>query len=202
MEHYLVVLSVTGLAVISPGADFVMVSRNSCLHGRRAGVLSALGIAVSCWVHVGYALFLLAGARAVVPGLLLYVRIAGALYLAHVGLRNMRAGPALEDGGAGDCVLSGARSFASGFLTNVLNPKTALFVVSLYTQVIGPGSTLGQALVCGAMISLLHLLWFALVACALSHDVARAWVLGHAGLFNRVIGGVLLAVAVALLVTI
>lgn len=198
MEHYLVVLAVTALAVISPGADFAMVSRNSCVHGRGSGILCALGIAASCWVHVTYAVFFLATVQTMVPGILLYVRVAGALYLAYAGLRTMRSGPALEDGPKAGRTLSAARSFMSGCLTNALNPKTAVFVISLYTQVIGPRSTVSYALLCGATISFLHLLWFVVVSCGLSHESARAWVLSHATAFNRAIGGVLLAIAVSL----
>ncbi|MET4727496.1 threonine/homoserine/homoserine lactone efflux protein [Lysobacter enzymogenes] len=56
MQELLAVVTITSLAVISPGPDFAMVSRNSLLQSRRAGVLTALGIALGVWVHVGYTL--------------------------------------------------------------------------------------------------------------------------------------------------
>ncbi|NVN11090.1 LysE family translocator [Nguyenibacter vanlangensis] len=198
MAHYLIVLAVTSLAVISPGADFAMVSRNSFLHGRRSGVLSAFGIAVSCWIHVFYAVFFLATVQGVVPDLLTYVRFAGAAYLAYAGMRTMRSGLAIEDDDGARPAVSASQSFLAGFLTNALNPKTAVFVISLYTQVIGPHSTVQYALLCGATISLCHLVWFVLVSYGLSRSATRRWVMARAAGFNRVIGAILLLIGASL----
>lgn len=199
MEQYSIVFGITILAVISPGADFAMVSRNSFIHGRRSGMLSALGIGVSCWVHIFYTIFFLAAMQKLVPDLLLYVRFAGAAYLVYAGLTTMLSGDAVEAVATGAPGLSKARAFMSGFLTNALNPKTAVFVISLYTQLIGPHSTLAYALFCGATISLCHLIWFIFVSLNLSRQTARAWVLRHAAIFNRIIGAVFLCIAASLL---
>ncbi|WP_166800768.1 LysE family transporter, partial [Pseudomonas aeruginosa] len=56
MTELLAFLTITVLAVISPGADFAMVSRNSLLYSRRAGLLTALGIGAGVTVHVGYSI--------------------------------------------------------------------------------------------------------------------------------------------------
>ncbi|MEK1866892.1 MAG: LysE family transporter, partial [Ensifer adhaerens] len=56
MTELLAVVTITIFAVISPGPDFAMVTRNSLLLSRRAGVLTALGIAAGVWVHVAYTL--------------------------------------------------------------------------------------------------------------------------------------------------
>lgn len=198
MNRYLIVLTVTFLAVISPGADFAMVSRNSCIHGRRSGVLSAIGIAISCWVHVSYAVFFLTSIQSVVPYFLLYIRFAGAAYLAYAGIRTMTSGLSIEDGNGSAQALSSCKSLLSGFMTNALNPKTAVFIISLYTQVIGPHSTILFAMLCGATISFCHLAWFVLVSYGLSQAATRSWVMSHAILFNRVIGSILLMIGAAL----
>ena len=56
MTEWIAVITITLLAVISPGADFALVSRNSLLLSRRAGVLTALGISLGVLIHVGYTL--------------------------------------------------------------------------------------------------------------------------------------------------
>lgn len=61
----------------------------------------------------------------------------------------------------------------SGFLTNALNPKTCLFVVSLFMQVIDPHTALPAQLGYGAFIALAHVAWFGLVACFLSSPAVR-----------------------------
>ena len=199
MEQYAIVLGITVLAVISPGADFAMVSRNSFIHGRQSGMLSALGIGTSCWVHIFYTIFLLAAMQKLLPNLLLYVRFAGAAYLAYVGLTTMLSGASVETVSTDVTNLNSARSFMSGFLTNALNPKTAVFVISLYTQLIGPHSSLAYALFCGATISLCHLVWFVIVSISLSQQTARTWVLRHVVVFNRIIGTILLCIAASLI---
>ena len=88
--------------------------------------------------------------------------------------------------------------FLSGFLTNALNPRAAVFVISLYTQVIGPQGTSRYALLCGATISLCHLVWFLPVACGLSQGIVRRWVKRHARAFNRMIGAALLLIGTSL----
>jgi threonine/homoserine/homoserine lactone efflux protein len=85
------IFGITWLAVISPGADFAMISRNSFLHGRRAGMLAALGIAISCWFHVFYAVFGLTVMERLFPHLLNIVKIAGAAYLVYVGAATAMA---------------------------------------------------------------------------------------------------------------
>ncbi len=90
------IFGITWLAVISPGADFAMISRNSFLHGRRAGMLAALGIAISCWFHVFYAVFGLTVMERLFPHLLNIVKIAGAAYLVYVGAATALARPAIR----------------------------------------------------------------------------------------------------------
>lgn len=57
MDEVIVVGLITVLAVISPGQDFAMVTRNSYIHGRKVGLASAIGIAAGVQVHVFYTLF-------------------------------------------------------------------------------------------------------------------------------------------------
>ena len=56
MQELFAVAAITLLAVVSPGGDFAMVTRNSYLYGRRAGIFTAIGIAAAVWIHVGYTL--------------------------------------------------------------------------------------------------------------------------------------------------
>jgi hypothetical protein len=65
-ERASLIFGITWLAVISPGADFAMISRNSFLRAPR-GNAAALGIAISCWFHVFYAVFGLTVGTAVSP---------------------------------------------------------------------------------------------------------------------------------------
>ena len=86
----------------------------------------------------------------------------------------------------------------TGFLTNALNPKTTLFVVSTFTQVVGPDTALWQQVGYGLFMSLAHLGWFGLVAMFFSHERLRAAMLRWQKVLNRTIGSVLVGLGVTL----
>ena len=81
MTEILAVMLITVLAVISPGPDFAMVTRNSYLFGRQAGLLTALGIALGVQVHVAYTMLGVAVLVEHSPKILLTVKLIGAAYL-------------------------------------------------------------------------------------------------------------------------
>ncbi|WP_319243968.1 LysE family transporter [uncultured Propionivibrio sp.] len=195
------VITVTLLAVISPGADFAMVTRNSMLRSRRAGLFTACGIALGVLVHVTYAIagvsLLMAHATVLLP----LIRAAGAAYLVYLGIGMLRARPADPGSPAPvSAALSDAAALRIGFLTNALNPKTTLFIISLFTQVIAPQTPLAIRLAYGAFMSLAHLVWFMLVACAFSSAAAQAIASRCRHLIERAIGLVLVALGLALAV--
>ncbi len=193
----LAVASITILAVVSPGADFAMVTRNSMLASRRAGVFSAVGIALGVWLHVGYALLGLAWLLAQSPWWFFALKVLGAAYLLYLGLGMLGSRPQAGDGAAG-LALADWAALRSGLLTNALNPKTTLFVLSLFSQVIHPATPLWLQLAYGAFMSLAHLLWFALVACAFSSQAARGLVARYRHRIEQAIGAVLVLLAVVL----
>ncbi len=137
LAEALAVASITLLAVISPGPDFAMVTRNSYLFGRRTGLLCALGIALGVQVHVCYTMFGVAMLIEHAHGWLTAVKLLGAAYLIWIGIKTLTQ-PHAADGGytRGAQASSNWASLRMGFLTNALNPKTTLFVVSTYTQVV------------------------------------------------------------------
>ena len=102
MTELLAFLTITVLAVISPGADFAMVSRNSLLYSRRAGLLTALGIGAGVTVHVGYSIL---GVGVLVReslALFTALKLAGAAYLVFLGLRMLLARDHGEIGAGAD----------------------------------------------------------------------------------------------------
>lgn len=86
----------------------------------------------------------------------------------------------------------------TGFLTNALNPKTTLFVVSTFTQVVGEDTGLWQQAYYGLFMSAAHLGWFALVALFFSHEQLRTAMLRWQKVLNRGIGSVLIGLGVTL----
>ncbi|MBB1633668.1 LysE family translocator [Cupriavidus sp. UME77] len=203
LTELLAVATITVLAVISPGPDFAMVMRNSFVHGRKAGLLCALGIALGVQVHVFYTMFGVALLMEHAHNLLTVVRLLGAAYLIWIGIQTLRkrapdpnAPPLGAD--AGTPALTALGALKMGFLTNALNPKTTLFVVSTYTQVVNAQTPLAVQFGYGLFMSLAHLAWFGLIACCFSTPALRAAMLRRQRWLDRAIGSVLLALGVAL----
>lgn len=191
------VATITLLAVISPGADFAMVTRNSMLLSRRAGVLTSVGISLGVLVHVAYSLLgvgLIIARSPLLFGLLKYL---GAGYLVWLGVGMLRSGPAAENCAVRP-VLSDRAALRVGFLTNATNPKTTLFVVSLFAQVISPATSLAVQVGYGLFMSLAHLTWFILVAVAFSSASAQRVAAMARVHVERGIGLVLLVLGLAL----
>lgn len=123
---------------IVPGPDMLYVIARSANQGRRAGLASALGIAGGCIVQTTLVALGLAGILAAVPLAYEVVKFVGAGYLIYLGIRcilsrqNMLAAqPQMEQTDLW-------RVFAQGVLTNVLNPKVALFFLAFLPQFTSP----------------------------------------------------------------
>jgi len=200
MTELIAVITITLLAVISPGPDFAMVTRNSLMLSRRAGVLTALGIGLGVLVHVTYTL--------VGVGLLIQqslwlfnaIKLVGAAYLVYLGLKMLLAKPAGALADSAVAPLSDMAALRTGFLTNVLNPKTTVFIVSLFMQVVRPDTPLAVQIGYGAFISVAHMAWFALVALCFSAGAVRDRLLAVRHWIDRAFGGLLVGFGVLLAV--
>ena len=191
MTELLAVITITIFAVISPGPDFAMVTRNSLLLSRRAGVLTAIGIAFGVWVHVAYTL--LGVGLLIRQSLLLFtvLKLVGAAYLIWLGISMLRAKPAKAAASTERVAFSGLGALRMGFLTNALNPKTTIFVVSLFMQVVQPTTALSVQMAYGAFISAAHLIWFAIVALFFSSPTVRLRLLTFRHWIDRAFGALL-----------
>jgi RhtB (resistance to homoserine/threonine) family protein len=193
------VISITLLAVLSPGADFAMVTRNSMLVSRRVGLFTAIGIALGVLVHVSYSMLGIGLLISQSIVLFNFIKLAGAVYLIYLGIRMLRAKRNTPQSATSAPVrLSAAAALRVGFLTNALNPKTTLFVVALFTQVIQPETPVLIQLAYGAFMSVAHLVWFILVAYAFSSEAARTLVGASQHLIERAIGAVLVTLGIGL----
>ncbi|MEV7674438.1 LysE family transporter [Streptomyces sp. NPDC088752] len=201
MGQLVAVAVITVLAVISPGADFAMTVRNSYLYGRTAGVLAAVGIALGVLVHVTYTMLGVGLLVSRSPALFTAMKLIGAAYLVCIGYKTFvtraRVDVDLSDGEG----LSKAGALRTGFLTNALNPKTMLFVLSTYTQVVSADTPVPQQIGYGLFMSFAHLVWFALTALLFSRQGLRDRLLRRQTVLNKAIGAVLVGLGVVLALT-
>ena len=122
---------------VTPGPDMLYVVARSVGEGRAAGVISSLGIAAGSLVHTMAVALGLAGLLRAVPIAFEIVKWAGAAYLIWLGVRALRARQSATEHVS---VLPASRwaIFGQGMLTNVLNPKVALFFLAFLPQFVDP----------------------------------------------------------------
>jgi threonine/homoserine/homoserine lactone efflux protein len=133
------------LVNLTPGPDMLFVAGSSAVHGRRAGVLAALGVGAGCLLHVALAAVGLSALLAASATAFAVVKWVGAAYLVWVGVSMLRArartdAPAADRPAGAALAQSASRVFWQGAWTNALNPKVALFFLAFLPQFIVPGA--------------------------------------------------------------
>lgn len=186
------------LAVASPGPDFAIVLRQSLAHGRRTAIWTALGVGTAIMLHVAYSLF---GLGLLIRGSELWfslVKFAGAAYLAWIGVQAFRAQPRTEEAIGGGAPPATRGAFATGFLTNALNPKATLFFISLFALVVSPQTPKPVQAAFGLWMAVATAAWFSLVAVVFAQESVRRPFLRHGHWIDRALGVVFLAFAASL----
>lgn len=202
LPELLQVGSISLLAVMSPGPDFAMVSRNALSFSRRAAVFSALGLGTGIIFHSSLCISGVAFLLVNFPMLYKAIKIAGALYLLWIGYQSLRAGASsmLVEGEKVERKMGAGEAFRLGFFTNALNPKATLFVFSLFTQIVGPETSIGVQALMGTELAGITFAWFSFIAIFLTQSWVRSFLSGVERYINRVLGVVLISCGVYLMV--
>jgi RhtB (resistance to homoserine/threonine) family protein len=201
MEYLAIIGTVTIihlLAVISPGPDFIVACRNSLTYSRKTGIWTAVGFGIGIIVHIFYSL---AGLALVISkSILLFnvIKFLGAGYLIYIGLKSILSKSSAIDLGEQDKKddISPLAAIKIGFLTNALNPKATLFFLSLFTLVISPETPMPIMIVISAIMVINTMLWFSLVAVFLTQKRIRLIFERSQGVFNKTLGGLLIALGI------
>jgi threonine/homoserine/homoserine lactone efflux protein len=141
--HAYPVFVLTGILLnLTPGQDTMFIIGRSLANGTRAGVAAAFGICVGSIGHTLLAALGLSAILAASPLAFTLVKLAGAIYLVYLGARLLLTKhPHREARLPGPPARAAVRSaFTQGILTNLLNPKVALFFLALLPQFIDPAS--------------------------------------------------------------
>ncbi|OPC85403.1 lysine transporter LysE [Embleya scabrispora] len=145
--------------VLTPGPNMMYVTSRSITQGRRAGMVSLLGVALGFMIYMSMANLGLSAVFLVVPELYLAVKLAGAAYLGWLAWQALRPGGVSAFSPQELAPDSNRRLFTMGLLTNLLNPKAAIMYLSLIPQFVDPkaGHVLLQGFVLGTIQILISL---------------------------------------------
>ena len=179
-SRLLAFLVVAALLTMTPGADTMLVFRNVLRGGGRAGISTTLGICSGVFAHatisaLGLSVILMRSAE-----LYAAVKLAGALYLIWLGASSLREAwekaPAGESGEneplPGDAPSGDRPVFLQGLMTNVLNPKVAVFYLAFLPQFIGPDDPVfARSMLLAAIHAVMGVVWLSSLSLAL--DRAR-----------------------------
>ena len=170
MSHLGSFIALAAVVIVTPGPDTALTIRNTLVGGRRNGVCTAFGVAsgLAVWTTAASA-----GVAAIVASsqpLFLAVRIAGAAFLVVLGGRALWAAVRGRPHAAGSGLSGRAGGYRQGLLSNLGNPKIAVFFTSLLPQFTGGRTTFGSLLALGLLFCALTLTWLTAYAVA----VARA----------------------------
>jgi RhtB (resistance to homoserine/threonine) family protein len=143
MQHLLLFIAAGWLLNLTPGPDVLYIVTASLRSGVRAGFIAALGITAGCFIHVFAAALGLSALMAASATAFAILKYIGAAYLLWIGVKILLAKPPKDEPdlmaqGAATETRSRSQVFWGAFLTNVLNPKVALFFLAFVPQFIAP----------------------------------------------------------------
>ncbi len=184
MEYLSLITSVALInlvAAISPGPDFVMCVRNSLMYSRRTGIFTGIGIGMGLSIHIGYCA---AGLGIIVSHSVIVftiIKILGAAYLLYLGFSsflNRGSGIKFENVDKTNDI-SRFQAMKTGFFTNLLNPKAAVFFLGLFALVINKTIPIYVIIFLSAIMILTAMIWFALVATIFANQIVKKFYLKY-----------------------
>ena len=180
------------LVLIIPGPDVLLVSQIAVARSRRAALLAGAGVVcgIACWAALALlGIGVLFQNFAWIHGV---IRVAGGLYLLYMAYTLWRSSFGAQGQSAHTSPPAGdLKAFRSGFLTNIANPKAAIFFGSVFSSVLPAHSGAGLKLGAFTVIVTLSVLWFALVALGMSTARLQAAYLNARRGIDRVAGTVM-----------
>lgn len=206
MSHYLYellgLMAVFSIMIVSPGADFALVVRQSVVHGRRSAIITSFGIGASLLFHISYTVLGLGLIVSKSLYLFSMLKWAGAAYLFYLGVRALRApapeAPANIVADQATKQLSALRCFLMGFVTNALNPKAVLFFLSLFSALVSHETPILIQAGYGVVMSTALISWFVAVSIFFTMQSVRERFVAWGRWFNRVTGFVFIGLGIKL----
>jgi threonine/homoserine/homoserine lactone efflux protein len=174
------------LAVISPGPSFLITARTAVAQSRADGLKVALGLGAGTVIWSSAALLGLNAVFHAVPVLFMAMKVAGALFLLYIAWMIFRhAAEPLKIDGSGERL---ANPFLKGFLTQIANPKVAVFFGSIFIAMLPAQVPPWMVLALIAIVTINEVCWYSVVALFFGAGPVRSFYLRAKAWIDRVTG--------------
>lgn len=180
MDGVLTILAVAAVhvaAVIAPGPNFLVVSRNALTYSRRSGLYTARGVALGAFLYISSGFLGLAVIISQSALAFNLIKVLGTIYFFTMGLRGLvglrrrrveapapERAPSAGAAAAHPTDMTRRGAFLSGFLTALSNPKAALYFLALFTTFIPPAMPPATRVLTGAVMLSITFTWYSFVA--------------------------------------
>lgn len=197
------IAAIWALAVITPGPNLLVTVKMCTQVGQSRAVIAVLGIvcATALWGVVGF--FGIAAFIAASPETYFAIKLIGGAYLLYLGARMLWTGFVTQASTTGETGVSffEASPWQVGFLTNLSNPKTALFVASLFAATMPPSPPVWLGLTAALVMAGVSLVWYMSVACMVGLWSKSRWASNLRKTFTGMAGGIFVLLGINLLLT-
>jgi threonine efflux protein len=195
------------VVLVTPGANFLLIGQMAASGQQRQAVVACVGITCVTATWATLAVWGLGAVVAMHPALQAGLPLAGGIYLlyvatglwrssgppdseptAHADERSFAAETAADTAGAAVTALSLAQAFRRGFVTNILNPKTALFFSSVFGSILPAQASAWMSAAAVGVVYVNALIWHLFLALAFSRPAVQTVYVRHRSALNRVCG--------------
>lgn len=201
--EFLTIAGVHLLAVASPGPDFAIVLKHSISFGRRAAIMTSIGVGVAILIHVAYSLLGIGILIKTTPVLFQVFSYVAASYLLYLGWGAIRSSaPKVVNNAEVEKslqIISDSKAFMVGVLTNGLNPKATLFFLSVFAVAVSPDTPNAIKLGYGLYLAVATGVWFCVLSLFLSSQKVTKFIGNKGYWFDRIMGIVLILLAIKLI---
>ena len=202
----LTVFIVAGLLLnMAPGPDSLFIMTRSAVQGWRAGSVAALGIGSGTFVHIFAAALGVSAILATSSNAFMVLKYIGAIYLVYIGARlvlsKQKVSADSADSNFKSYEMSYRKIYLQGFLTNVLNPKVALFFLAFVPQFISPDAAHKSVafIILGLIFNFNGMLWCHFLAVTTAFASRRIQVNNAVAIWlNKLIGAIFVSLGIKL----
>lgn len=175
-SSFIIIAFIAFLGAMTPGPNFVIVTKNTLAYSKKTGLYTSLGIFFGVLIHIAYSLIGLDFLTE--ESVLLYncIKYCGAAYLIYFGMTSIFGNSSTKitfNVKHEKIDLNSSQGFRSGFITNILNPESSIFYLSVFSQVVEPQTSYIIQICYGLEMALISFLWFVFLTYVLSYQGLR-----------------------------